>query len=113
MARNRRPTHPPRRALAPLRRRRQCGRLVVRQGGRLVVMQSGDHIGARNPSSSVRPPHMCTPVSLSGTARTAEALRTFGRAQLTPYKCPRDFVFSSSLPRTSSGKFQRGLLRGS
>ncbi|HWM40030.1 MAG TPA: AMP-binding protein [Streptomyces sp.] len=40
-----------------------------------------------------------------------EALREFVTAELTPYKCPREIVFASSLPRTPTGKLQRFLLR--
>lgn len=44
-------------------------------------------------------------------AGTAETLREFTTGQLTPYKCPREFVFADSLPRTPTGKLQRYLLR--
>ncbi|KUJ68728.1 2-aminobenzoate-CoA ligase [Streptomyces albus subsp. albus] len=42
----------------------------------------------------------------------AEALRAFTRAELAPYKCPREFVFQDALPRTPTGKLQRFRLRG-
>ncbi|GAB2820346.1 AMP-binding protein [Streptomyces daliensis] len=42
---------------------------------------------------------------------TAEALRAFTARELTPYKCPREFVFAASLPRTPTGKLQRFRLR--
>ncbi|WP_079123465.1 AMP-binding protein [Streptomyces abyssalis] len=42
---------------------------------------------------------------------TADALREFTTGQLTPYKCPREFVFAGSLPRTPTGKLQRYVLR--
>ncbi|MFC4496438.1 AMP-binding protein [Streptomyces ovatisporus] len=42
---------------------------------------------------------------------TAEELREFVTSHLTPYKCPREIVFVSSLPRTPTGKLQRFLLR--
>jgi 2-aminobenzoate-CoA ligase len=44
-------------------------------------------------------------------SETAEELREFITSQLTPYKCPREIVFASSLPRTPTGKLQRFLLR--
>ncbi|WP_229712090.1 AMP-binding protein [Streptomyces daqingensis] len=49
----------------------------------------------------------------TGPARdeTAEELREFVTSHLTPYKCPREIVFVSSLPRTPTGKLQRFLLR--
>ncbi|WP_369207634.1 AMP-binding protein [Streptomyces sp. PU-14G] len=41
----------------------------------------------------------------------AERLRQFALAQSAPYKCPRRFVFTASLPRTPTGKLQRFRLR--
>ncbi|MFF7447911.1 MULTISPECIES: AMP-binding protein [unclassified Streptomyces] len=46
-----------------------------------------------------------------GAERDAEALRAFVRAELAPYKCPREFVFLDALPRTATGKLQRFRLR--
>ncbi|MFJ3668814.1 AMP-binding protein [Streptomyces sp. NPDC090106] len=46
-----------------------------------------------------------------GSARDAEALRTFLKAELAPYKCPREIVFLDALPRTATGKLQRFRLR--
>ncbi|NLU73907.1 AMP-binding protein [Streptomyces sp. HNM0575] len=48
---------------------------------------------------------------MAAGAVTADALREFVTALLTPYKCPREFVFADSLPRTPTGKLQRYLLR--
>ncbi|MFI6287592.1 AMP-binding protein [Streptomyces sp. NPDC051018] len=42
---------------------------------------------------------------------TAAALTEAVKARLTPYKCPREFVFLDALPRTPTGKLQRFLLR--
>jgi 2-aminobenzoate-CoA ligase len=42
---------------------------------------------------------------------TADVLREFVTGQLTPYKCPREFVFADALPRTPTGKLQRYVLR--
>ncbi|MGW8066368.1 AMP-binding protein [Streptomyces ziwulingensis] len=36
-----------------------------------------------------------------------DALRTFLRAELAPYKCPREILFPDALPRTATGKLQR------
>ncbi|MEU6477691.1 AMP-binding protein [Streptomyces sp. NPDC047017] len=47
-----------------------------------------------------------------GAARDAEALRAFVKAELVPYKCPREIVFLDALPRTATGKLQRFRLRG-
>ncbi|MFI6055570.1 AMP-binding protein [Streptomyces violascens] len=49
-----------------------------------------------------------------GVARgedTAALLRDFVKAELVPYKCPREIVFLDSLPRTPTGKLQRFRLR--
>ncbi|OEV04513.1 AMP-binding protein [Streptomyces oceani] len=45
-----------------------------------------------------------------GEARSEE-LRDFVRAELSPYKCPREIVFAEALPRTPTGKLQRFRLR--
>lgn len=44
---------------------------------------------------------------------TVTALKEFTTAELTPYKCPRVFVFLDELPRTATGKLQRFRLRDS
>ncbi|GHE01564.1 AMP-binding protein [Streptomyces alanosinicus] len=52
----------------------------------------------------------CT-VLREGAPRDPERLRAFLRAELAPYKCPREFVFLDALPRTATGKLQRFRLR--
>jgi 2-aminobenzoate-CoA ligase len=47
----------------------------------------------------------------AGARRDAEALRAFVKAELAPYKCPREIVFLDALPRTATGKLQRFRLR--
>lgn len=47
----------------------------------------------------------------AGARLDAEALRAFVASELAPYKCPREFVFLDSLPRTATGKLQRFVLR--
>ncbi|NUK69684.1 AMP-binding protein [Streptomyces lunaelactis] len=42
---------------------------------------------------------------------TVTALRDSVKRRLTPYKCPREFVFLDALPRTPTGKLQRFRLR--
>jgi 2-aminobenzoate-CoA ligase len=42
-----------------------------------------------------------------GAERDADALRAFLRAELAPYKCPREIHFADALPRTATGKLQR------
>lgn len=46
-----------------------------------------------------------------GARRDAEALRAFVKAELAPYKSPREIVFLDALPRTATGKLQRFRLR--
>ncbi|MFJ4714047.1 AMP-binding protein [Streptomyces sp. NPDC088785] len=47
----------------------------------------------------------------AGARRDADALREFVRAELVPYKCPREVMFLDALPRTATGKLQRFRLR--
>ncbi|MGV9939611.1 AMP-binding protein [Streptomyces sp. NPDC003401] len=47
----------------------------------------------------------------AGARPDAEALRAFLKAELAPYKCPREIVFLDALPRTATGKLQRFRLR--
>lgn len=46
-----------------------------------------------------------------GAERDAEALRSYVKTELAPYKCPREIVFLDALPRTATGKLQRFRLR--
>jgi fatty-acyl-CoA synthase len=53
----------------------------------------------------------CACVELAeGQVADAAALRTWCRDHLAPYKVPGQFVFTS-IPRTSTGKIQKFLLR--
>ncbi|MFJ2740042.1 AMP-binding protein [Streptomyces sp. NPDC087440] len=45
------------------------------------------------------------------TEETVTLLRDFVKAELVPYKCPREIVFLDVLPRTPTGKLQRFRLR--
>ncbi|KUF16594.1 AMP-binding protein [Streptomyces silvensis] len=47
----------------------------------------------------------------AGAVADAERLREFVKAELVPYKCPREVVFLKALPRTATGKLQRFRLR--
>ncbi|MGH4032306.1 AMP-binding protein [Actinomycetota bacterium Odt1-20B] len=47
----------------------------------------------------------------AGAPRDAGRLQEFVKAELTPYKCPREIVFLDALPRTATGKLQRFRLR--
>jgi acyl-CoA synthetase (AMP-forming)/AMP-acid ligase II len=47
----------------------------------------------------------------SGHTVTAETLREFSRSRIAGYKCPKQFHFAMSLPRTASGKVKRAELR--
>ncbi|WP_376772896.1 AMP-binding protein [Streptomyces himalayensis] len=46
-----------------------------------------------------------------GAGKDPAALRDFVRAELAPYKCPREILFLDALPRTATGKLQRFRLR--
>ncbi|MCQ4209349.1 AMP-binding protein [Streptomyces longispororuber] len=47
----------------------------------------------------------------AGARQQPDALREFVKAELVPYKCPREIVFLDALPRTATGKLQRFRLR--
>ncbi|WP_420036220.1 AMP-binding protein [Streptomyces sp. cg28] len=47
----------------------------------------------------------------AGARQDTDALREFVKAELVPYKCPREVVFLDALPRTATGKLQRFRLR--
>ncbi|MFH8801272.1 AMP-binding protein [Streptomyces sp. NPDC017936] len=47
----------------------------------------------------------------AGARRDEDSLRAFVKAELAPYKCPREIVFLDALPRTATGKLQRFRLR--
>ncbi len=42
---------------------------------------------------------------------TAEELKDFVKAEIAPYKCPREIEFVAELPKTATGKLQRFRLR--
>jgi 2-aminobenzoate-CoA ligase len=42
---------------------------------------------------------------------TAEELKDFVKAEIAPYKCPREIHFVAELPKTPTGKLQRFRLR--
>ncbi len=46
-----------------------------------------------------------------GAAVTAEALIDYARGQIARYKCPKSVVFTKELPRLSSGKISKIILR--
>lgn len=45
------------------------------------------------------------------TPATVKALQDFVKAEIAPYKYPRQIEFIDALPRTESGKVQRFVLR--
>jgi len=46
-----------------------------------------------------------------GQSVSSEELRDFARTRIAAYKCPKQFNFTSALPRTASGKVKRAELR--
>ncbi|NSC24414.1 AMP-binding protein [Streptomyces albus subsp. chlorinus] len=57
--------------------------------------------------------HVVPAPGVAGGEELGERLRRFVRAELAPYKCPREVVFATALPRTPTGKLQRHRLRES
>ncbi|MFP3987371.1 AMP-binding protein [Streptomyces sp. E11-3] len=57
--------------------------------------------------------HVVLRDSVEPTDAMAAVLRDFVKAELVPYKCPREIVFLDALPRTPTGKLQRFRLRES
>ncbi|EFL22644.1 benzoate-coenzyme A ligase [Streptomyces himastatinicus ATCC 53653] len=55
--------------------------------------------------------HVVLRTGIPRTEETVAALKAHTTAELTPYKCPRRFVFLDALPRTATGKLQRYRLR--
>lgn len=46
-----------------------------------------------------------------GASLDAETVKEFAHAHLAAYKCPREVIFISSLPRTANGKVKRNALK--
>ncbi|MFD7507015.1 AMP-binding protein [Streptomyces sp. NPDC059850] len=55
--------------------------------------------------------HVVLRTGVPRTEETIASLKAHTTAELTPYKCPRRFVFLDELPRTATGKLQRYRLR--
>ncbi|MER7395004.1 AMP-binding protein [Streptomyces sp. NPDC000151] len=55
--------------------------------------------------------HVVLGTDLPRSEETVAALREFTKAEIAPYKCPREIVFHDALPRTPTGKLQRFRLR--
>jgi 2-aminobenzoate-CoA ligase len=55
--------------------------------------------------------HIVKAYVVSAGEVTAEELRDFVKAEIAPYKCPREIEFVTELPKTVTGKLQRFRLR--
>jgi 2-aminobenzoate-CoA ligase len=55
--------------------------------------------------------HIVTAYVVKAGRVTAEELTDFVKAEIAPYKCPREFYFVTELPKTATGKLQRFRLR--
>jgi 2-aminobenzoate-CoA ligase len=55
--------------------------------------------------------HVVKAYVVSAGEVTAEELRDFVKAEIAPYKCPREIEFVAELPKTATGKLQRFRLR--
>ncbi|MEO6224382.1 MAG: AMP-binding protein [Sphingomicrobium sp.] len=49
--------------------------------------------------------------AVEGSKALVEALQTHAKAQIAPYKYPREIAFVEALPKTATGKLRRGELR--
>ncbi|MFJ6750191.1 MULTISPECIES: AMP-binding protein [unclassified Streptomyces] len=55
--------------------------------------------------------HVVLRAGVPGDKGTVDALRAHTKTRIAPYKCPREIVFHTALPRTPTGKLQRFRLR--
>jgi 2-aminobenzoate-CoA ligase len=55
--------------------------------------------------------YVVLPDGMAGSAELAEELQNFTKQQIAPYKYPRAVEFVPALPRTTTGKVQRFILR--
>ncbi len=55
--------------------------------------------------------HIVKAYVVSAGEVTAEELKDFVKAEIAPYKCPRELEFVAELPKTATGKLQRFRLR--
>jgi benzoate-CoA ligase len=69
-------------------------------------------VGARDESGLVKPmAFVVLKPGENGSAQLTEALQTFVKTRLAPYKYPRWIEFVDALPKTATGKIQRFLLQ--
>lgn len=61
-------------------------------------------VNGSSPSSAPAPGH-------AATSELAAALIAHAAEHLARFKCPREIVFDTVLPNTSTGKLQRNLVR--
>jgi fatty-acyl-CoA synthase len=107
------------------------GYLEIRDRWKDVIISGGENISSieveglllRHPSvqevAVVGKPHEKwgeTPVAFivlkAGATGDAAELRAFCRAHLAHFKAPHEFTFVTELPKTSTGKIQKYVLRG-
>jgi acyl-coenzyme A synthetase/AMP-(fatty) acid ligase len=67
-------------------------------------------VGHLDEAGLVRPRAYVVPRG-DGSAELEAALREYVRAELAPYKVPRDVRFVGELPKTANGKLDRRALR--
>jgi 2-aminobenzoate-CoA ligase len=68
-------------------------------------------IGVPDPERTSNVAAYIVPNEGSGGPALTDEIMTFARANLAPFKCPRQVVFVSELPRTTNDKIQRKALR--
>jgi benzoate-CoA ligase family protein len=70
-------------------------------------------VGAADSDSLIKPRAFIVPRDAANACdEFAAALKQFVRERLAHHKCPRWIEFRTELPRTSTGKLRRGVLRG-
>ncbi|HEY3501317.1 MAG TPA: AMP-binding protein [Actinocatenispora sp.] len=72
------------------------------------VMEAGV-VGAPDPARTMSV--IAYVVLRPGATVTDDELKSFCKARISPYKCPRSIAFLDALPRTSTGKLMRHVLR--
>jgi 2-aminobenzoate-CoA ligase len=68
-------------------------------------------IGVPDPERTSNVAAYIVPNETSAAADLTDEIMKFARANLAPFKCPRQVVFVSELPRTTNDKIQRSALR--
>src|SRR5207244_11625355 len=77
---------------------------------RHAAVQEAAVVGLPDPRWG-EPPHAFVVLKAGATA-TPDELRAHTRERIAHFKCPHSFTFVTELPKTSTGKVQKLVLRG-